>query len=230
MEKIISWQDTIKIRNFDLQFNSQGHKYHYKEKELESVTTRINRFTSFNEDKILSKPKYKDCKEKTKEEWKRKREERQHIGSLTHSQIELFLQFNIHPKDPTPEFYSFLKFYTETDFKHVKNILIEKSIHAQELGMAGTCDIIAEDFIIDWKTQLNLEDYKKDYNTTFLAPIDSLPETRKNKWALQLSFYKYFLRKYYNKDIPKIYAIILDSQGYRIEELPYLENEIHRIL
>jgi hypothetical protein len=166
------------------------------------------------------------------------------LGTKTHLFMEYLWQNKIVEIDVEGELsnkFSFNRIYGKNFYNDYKNILVpiklEIILWDDDLQLAGQVDALFYDkrndtfIIVDYKTDKKFERYSQ-YGNKFLEPVSHLDECELNSYALQLSLYKYMLEKKGIK-IDKLIAIWLNSdlnQNYQAIELPYLENEINKII
>lgn len=101
---------------------------------------------------------------------------------------------------------------------------------------AGQCDALMFDtetntyILIDWKTDKKLSLTNPYQNMK--APLERLEDSDYNKYALQLSIYRYCLEKNAGIKISKciIINITLTNPTYVEYELPYLKKEVELLL
>ena len=123
-------------------------------------------------------------------------------GSKVHDEIELCLKEGIEPSEQKA--ITALQWLKKYCMKSDIEIIPEIIIYSTDLQIAGTVDILAYDKkedvyeIIDWKTskKIKMQSYGGKMG---IHPITAdLMDCNHNHYAMQLSFYRYLLEKYYN--------------------------------
>jgi len=197
-------------------FNEELHKYHYRGKELISVTTFYSRFYKKFDTEYWADYKAKELNvpiEEIKEDWKNKADLGTTVGSIVHKWIEDFLN-NKNPEIPKLDYnigpYSMNEINNLIDLRIKKwqKIYYEKlskmSSIAQELriwslkyGLAGTIDTLFwyKDKLIvgDWKTNKAFttdEDYCYDM---LKFPFEDQKDNNLNRFSIQVSLYRLML-------------------------------------
>lgn len=119
-------------------------------------------------------------------------------------------------------------------FEHLADEFI---IGSSEYDIASAVDHLfinkftGELIMIDYKT--NSDIYKNDkYARKMKVPLNKLKDNTINHYALQLSIYKFLIEKYTNIKISEFFIVWFSEKNdnYTIIEVPYLENEVIKIL
>lgn len=256
----------------ELEFNEEKHEYTHKGKNLISVSQLINKYSEdFDSDFIIDKMigdspiylgKKKDYIGMTKDEietvWNINKEAKSRYGTYIHNGAEyICANPNIDLKELDmlrPEWKQVTKFFKDTGFKAQGT---EVKVFNEELGLAGTIDVLLEDsegkrHIGDWKTNLgkDLADYEGGIYTKMMNyPVNNVPDLPFWHYALQLSFYRYILeldgqdiqsqflvhlirskedlKDNYNKHV--VYPE-MNRINYKKIDLPYMKAEVLAIL
>ena len=228
----------------DLQFNEGQHKYWLKSNpdlKFTSSTTFIGKFfETFNAPKIAAEltsehPKYKHMT--TSELLKEWNKSSVH-GTKVHNQLEGFILDELdvtedYVEDKTLEGIKWLK----NTFDLSRHILYpEVRIYSKELQLSGTVDLLAHDpkkdiyIIADWKTN------KKITRSAYQGKTGTHPATFKvedckyNKYALQMSLYRYMLETNYGINVKRQILVHLYDNGHRPYYTPYMENVIEAMI
>lgn len=237
----------LDLYNPNIIFNEKEHSYYVNDKRYTSVTTLKNKLKKkFDTQKESLKyaKKHGLTQEEVLKDWENKRVLGTTLGTKTHLFMEYLWQNKIVEIDVEGELsnkFSFNRIYGKNFYNDYKNILVPVKLEIilwdDELQLAGQVDALFYDkrtntfIIVDYKTDKKFEKYSS-YGNKFLEPINHLDECELNSYALQLSLYKYMLEKKGIK-IEKLIAIWLNSdlnENYQAIELPYLENEINKII
>lgn len=198
-------------------FKEDTHQYFVGEQELCSVTKFIHRFFPSFDEKRMSKLVAKRRREQgelnskgkpltardVKKEWAHKREVASSSGSLTHLEIEEFINGKFDEcliPVFTPKARQGVKWFTKSPLaSHV--VSVEEKLYDTELGLAGTIDLLCVNgnkvWLVDWKTSKKIS--KKGYG----KGVCGLPNANYYHYQLQLSTYAY----------------MLERQGYEVQEL-----------
>ena len=155
------------------------------------------------------------------------------MGTDIHKEIEQHL---INGKIPTINKSELgIQWIKKYKMKGDLEIFPEVIIYSEELGIAGTVDIITKDKltgkyeIIDWKTgKYERESYRGKMCSNDITA--DLMDCKFEKYSLQISLYRYLLEKYYGLDIQnQIIAHIFDDrcEGFVV---PYYKGHIEKII
>lgn len=185
-----------------LEFNAVEHKYQLGGRVLSSVSSVIKKYTApFDADKIAGfvAKKRGITKEEVLAEWEAKKNAACDRGNAAHAFGE---EFAINPIQYDSEFapvynngleQAILRFWDNIP-DHIEPFLFELKMYSEDLGIAGTADIILYNtltgkFIIcDYKTNEDLfKNYKKK---KLLKPFNDLLDMPYSKYELQLSMYQ----------------------------------------
>lgn len=191
-----------------LDFNSEKHLYQYRDTELYSVSSIIKRYVEpFDADKVAGfvAKNRGITKEEVLAEWEAKKNKACAKGNRVHDFGE---QFGKHRAGEEASKVIEIKGdgyekaiinYWESLPEHIIPFLFELQMFSDELGIAGTADIILYNtktgkFIIaDYKTNIDL--FKNYRGKTLLPPFQDLLDNPFNKYQLQLSMYQYLFEQ-----------------------------------
>lgn len=184
--------------NRQITFDEKEHRYFSKfsGKELCSATRWIaSFFPAFNLEKAATAHAYAQRRKGIRtnaqavvKKWERIAKE----GTKVHKQIEEYLISGKEPKHVKAK--AAIKFLTEQSERPFDVLYIPEQILSTEIyGICGTCDLIGlEDggnmYLLDWKTNAKL-DAEAYNNETAFEPIQDLPNTKLEKYRLQLALY-----------------------------------------
>ena len=226
-----------KLFDSNLVLNEEEHKYTLKTKldlEFTSVTAFIHKFFQpFDAEKtadylVSSIPKYKNKKaEELLADWKQSGID----GTEVHKQLETYVKNQSRPKHPKAlHGVKWLKdsVYGNGDFK----ILAEATLYSEEIKIAGTIDLLIHNVTTDeytlgdWKTSKVIREsgYKGAMGT--MGPAKKLEDCNYIHYALQLSMYRYILKKYYGLKVIDQYLIHLKDTKVVVYPTPYYEEII----
>lgn len=179
--------------------------------------------------------------EQIKAEWAAKGEEARRLGTQLHACIESYYLDGHAPDAPgdARALSHFLAFAAEHPLTPFRS---EWRIFSERYRLAGTLDFLAVDnghyIIYDWKRSNRVVDpatglpATASYGKCALAPIDSLPDTVYQHYALQLSFYRRILAEEYGiaVDACRLGVFHPGLPTYYLVEVPYLADEVDTIL
>ena len=236
----------------DFKFFENDHHYEYKGQRVGiSVTRFIEDFTNeFDAEAIAEKVALKENKtiQQVLDEWKQKNEWSCEKGSICHQYIQDYWSNRIRRNDCVllnkeekikivgKIFQQGRNFYN--DYKdRLEHLADEFVIGSDEYNIASAIDHLFIDkltgglVMVDYKT--NTDIYKNDkYAKNMKVPLDHLQDTVFNHYAIQLSIYKFILEKYTNLKIEDFFIVWFSEKNndYKIIEVPYLKNEVQKIL
>jgi len=218
-------------------FKEDVHKYYCNEKEMETSVTRfMERFSEPFDEQYWAKKKATEegiSVEEMLERWASKARISQILGTSLHATVELLFHNKLFSFDKkairgqcrTDEesetvinnYYSMVgmvdKYYKAAEKKLIP-VKLEMVVGDEELGIAGCLDAL---FWNKKTKSLEIFDYKS--NETFKLenayqnlkfPFDNLQETSLNKYSIQLSIYKYFIKKHTGLEIGDCWLVHFD--------------------
>ena len=85
--------------------------------------------------------------------------------------------------------------------------------------------------LVDYKTNSDIHKNEK-YAKNMKVPLQHLKDFTLNHYYIQLSIYKYLVEKYTNLKIEEMFIVWFSENidNYQIIEIPYLKNEVSKIL
>ena len=196
MDKI---KKEIKTFFTGLEFNEEQHTYNVKSRYLTSVSKTISKYVEHVDFDMIAgfvaKKRTKETGRYTTKamilaEWEAKKNNSCTQGTNVH----LFGETYVKGMRPTNGFESAIVRFWDSIPDHIQPFLFEIQMFSEELGIAGTADIIlyntkTNKFILaDYKTNEDL--FKNFKGKKLLAPFDNLLENSFNKYQLQLSMYQ----------------------------------------
>ena len=87
--------------------------------------------------------------------------------------------------------------------------------------------------LVDYKTNSYMSGYnKKAYSKKMKVPLQNLNDDSLHHYYLQLSIYKYLIEKYSELKVSEMFIVYMSENidNYKIIEIPYLKNEVIKIL
>lgn len=189
-----------KIKDYfsGLDFNPEEHVYKHRDRQLSSVSSVIKRFVEPFDAENISKfvaLKRGITQEEVLAEWEAKKIAACDRGNEAH----LFGENYEKGMTPTNGFEQAIVNFWDSIPDHIEPFLFELQMFSQELGIAGTADIIlynnkTEKFIIaDYKTNIDL--FKNFKGKKLLEPFQNLLDSPFNKYQIQLSLYQYLFEQ-----------------------------------
>lgn len=190
----------------NLDFNEEEHQYKYKGRVFTSVSGYIKQYTNpFNAELIagfVAKSRG-TTKQAILDEWEDLKNIACDKGNRVHEFAEYFQEHNLNPSDGYEE--AVVNFWKDLP-KHLIPVINELQMFSEELGIAGTADILlfntkSGKFIIgDYKTNKDL--FKNYKGQKLLEDFNFLKDCPLSKYEIQLSFYQ----------------LLFEQTGYQVEE------------
>lgn len=199
-----------------------------------STTTFIHSlFSGFHADSVISKmmqsPKWPESKyfgltrDEIKTAWEKNAASASSLGTAMHANIENFYNGKEHETE-SKEWSLFEAF--RADYPNLEPWRSEMTIWSQELGIAGSIDMVYKDpeeegafLLYDWKRSKEIKmDNKWQKGTHPLTK--GFHDCNFNHYSLQLAIYKKILQTYYGYKVNGTFLMILhpDQENYlRIE-------------
>lgn len=231
-------------RDARMTFDPVPHIYYIDGKKVKaSVTTILHKYFTFDAAKVSKKCSQRYKKDETSEyfglspegiiqKWKGGAQR----GTDLHQNIEDYYnsEGTIIPENPVTEFGYFLNFVK--DFPELKPFRSEWMVYDEELGLAGSIDMIyinPDDTlsIYDWKCSKGI---KKDNFKGELAlpPLHRFQNCNFNQYSLQLNVYKWIIEKHYGYKVKDLYLVVLhdSNPNYQLEPVEDLQDYVEVIL
>ncbi len=176
-----------------------------------------------------------------KAEWDAKGKTARDLGTQLHERIErYYLGYDMDPEALSDRaFLNFIEFAREADLKPFRS---EWRIFSERYRIAGTLDFLAFDGsgfdIYDWKRSAKIVDAA---GTPVVAdrfgkhahwPVEHVPDTTYNHYALQVSLYRYILETEYGISVRTghLGTFHPDYTVPYVVDVPYLRDEVRAIL
>jgi hypothetical protein len=237
----------------DFVFYEDGHYYTYKNKPIGISATRLieEYANDFNEQEIAEKVAIRDSKtiQEVLDEWKYKNEFACNKGSTCHNYTQSLWSGSIYADllfDESKEYIDAItkiknqanNFYNDYKDK-LEHIADEYIIGSSEYDFASAIDhlflnkLTGGIVLVDYKTNSYLTGHnKKAYSKSMKVPLNNLNDDSLNHYYIQLSMYKFIVEKYTNLKIEDMFIVYMSENidNYEIIEIPYLKNEVEKIL
>lgn len=235
----------------DFKFFEEDHHYEYKGKRVGvSVTRFIEDFTNeFDSQAVAERIAERDNKpvQEVLDEWKHKNEFATTKGSTCHEYAQCLWSKNRYELlrfDNSKEYIDAVsKIQTQIDNFHydyqdrLEHLADEYVIGSEEYDIASAIDHLFVNkltgglVLVDYKTNSDIhknEQYAKDMK----IPLQKLKDTTLNHYYIQLSIYKYIVEKYTGLKVEEMFIVWFseNNEDYEIIEIPYLKNEVEKIL
>ena len=237
----------------DFKFFENGHYYEYKGKRVGiSVTRFIEQYCNeFDAQSVAEKVAIKQNKtvQEVLYEWYYKNKFACEKGSTCHEYAQALWsnkmnEYKMLTFDMSDEYYqSVFKIHRQSDnfYRDYKDRLE----HLADEFVVGSpdydiCSAIDHLFInkltgglvlVDYKTNSDIHKTEK-YAKDMKVPLQHLKDFTLNHYYIQLSIYKYLVEKYTNLKIEEMFIVYFSEniENYEIIEIPYLKNEVEKIL
>jgi len=183
----------------EIVFNEENHTYQVNGHGLISATTFIDQFfPEFDSQEVSKTYAEKNGLNQSDvlAQWKQKGDDASDLGHIVHLYAEKLFKEEDLPITDDPKVQKYFNVVNKTVVKLLKRfdfIDAEMIVFSEELGVAGTIDLLMKDranddiVIFDWKTN---EEIKKEnpWQNAFL-PIQHLQNCKWNRHQLQLNLY-----------------------------------------
>jgi hypothetical protein len=233
----------IHPRDSRLSFDEAAHIYTVDGVEYETVTTLVeDTFEKFDAEYWAARKATPECPaEMLKKQWEEKGRIARDLGTVMHDNIERHY-LGLEPNDAAPDraFDNFKIFAANRKLQPYRS---EWRIFIEEFHLAGTLDFLAvtddgQFEIWDWKRSNKVVDASGNpikfsrYSKRAKAPLEHLPDTTFQHYALQVSIYRYILSQKYGIDTCAGHLGVFhpDYDQPYVVDLPYLEDEVITLL
>lgn len=225
-------------------FNKDHHSYTYQGQRLQGVTSVVYKLKPpFDPDgKIAERSAAKAgvTVEEIKRQWEAKRQASMDRGSRVHEAIAKYL-------DPTereaaarndpylslntelPEVKVFKALWADMLSSGNMAFNVEWVVGDVELGLAGTCDILAHNtqtgyHLLDWKTGGKFETSNRFGK--LLEPFNDLDDCEFNIYSLQLSAYRLIIERNAGLSLSDSYIVHLREDGHQFHKALDLRERV----
>ena len=235
----------------DFKFFEHDHHYEYKGERVGiSVTRLIEEYTQeFDSQAIAEKVAIKEGKttQEVLDEWEYKNKFACAKGSTCHEFAQSLWSGNKYKEilfDNSQEYANaVMKIGLQaTNFKidyedKLEHLADEFVVGSEEYDIASAIDHLFINkltgglVLVDYKT--NSDIYKNErYAKKMKVPLSHLKDDTLTHYAIQLSIYKYIVEKYTNLKFEEMFIVWFSENidNYQIIEVPYLRNEVIKIL
>ena len=235
----------------DFEFFEDGHYYKYKGKDIGiSVTRFIEEYVNeFDSQAVAERVAEKEGKlvSEILQEWATKNQTsclKGHLGHIyaqslwnkenvledinnVESGVKMFLNPILKQAD---------NFYE--DYKdRLEHLVDEFVVGSEEYDIASAIDhLFINKFtgglvLVDYKTNSDIHKSER-YAKQMKIPLNHLKDFTLNHYYIQLSIYKYLVEKYTNLSVDEFFIVYMSENidNYEIIEVPYLKNEVEKIL
>ena len=235
----------------DFKFFEQDHHYEYKGKRVGiSVTRLIEEYTQeFDSQGVAEKVALKQNKsvQEVLDEWQYKNKFACEKGSAIHEFTQGLWSKEIHKAryfDNSEKFINTVEYLARQsnnfyiDYQdRLEHLADEYVIGSPEYNLASAIDHIFINkltgglVLVDYKTNSDIHKNER-YAKNMKVPLSHLKDFTLNHYYIQLSIYKYLVEKYTNLKIEEMFIVWFSEniENYEIIEIPYLKNEIIKIL
>ena len=237
----------------DFKFYADGHYYECKGKRVGiSVTTFIHEYCNeFDAEGMAEKVANRDGKtvQQVLDEWAYKRDFSCEKGTTCHEWSQsLWSGAEYKPLlfDESKEYMSALdKIKNQAvNFKndyqeHLEHLIDELPIGSEEFNIASCVDHLFYNkltgglVLVDYKTNSLMGGYnKKAYKKAMKVPLSHINDDALHHYYIQLSIYKFLIEKYTGLKVDEMFIVYMSEniENYEIIEIPYLYEEVRKIL
>ena len=235
----------------DFKFFEENHTYTYKDKPISiGATGLIEQYTQdFDAEAVAEKVAIRDNKtiQEVLDEWEYKNKFACEKGSTCHEYAQCLWSGNDFDRgdfDGSKEYLQAVdkiesqadRFYNDYQ-DHLEHLADEFVIGSEEYDIASAIDHLFINkltgglVLVDYKTNSDIRKNER-YAKQMKVPLQHLKNTTLNHYAIQLSIYKYLVEKYTDITIEEFFIVYMSEniKSYEIIEVPYLKNEVIKIL
>jgi len=235
----------------DFKFYAEDHHYEFKGQRVnKSVTALISDYSNeFNAEEIAEKVAVRDNKtvQEVLGEWNYKNQFACNKGTNGHNFAQSLW---------SGELYQPIEFDLSEGFKMANNAIYKQAekfyndyqarlehladefvVGSEEYDIASAIDhlfinkLTGELILVDYKTNSDIHKSEK-YAKYMKIPLNNLKDYTLNHYYIQLSIYKFLVEKYTGLVIDEMFIVWFSEniENYEIIEIPYLKNEVIKIL
>ena len=235
----------------DFKFFEEDHHYEYKGKRVGmSVTRLIEEYTQeFDSQAIAERVALKENKtvQEVLDEWQYKNKFACEKGSTCHEWIqslwsgneynELLFDGSIEYINAVNKIQNQAKNFKKDYEDRLEHLADEYVIGSKEYDLASAIDHLFINkltgglVLVDYKTNSDIHKNER-YAKNMKVPLSHLKDFTLNHYYIQLSIYKYIVEKYTNLKFEEMFIVWFSENidNYQIIEVPYLKNEVIKIL
>jgi ATP-dependent exoDNAse (exonuclease V) beta subunit len=188
-------------------FNAKYHKYTYKDEQFISVTKFIQQFHKPFETEFWSKKKAEEAgvpQDWILNEWKKKNDYANDIGTQTHNWIEDYFNGLWKPLPDNLDVISRINKFNIIFAKHLHKLQplkFEVRVFSKKWKIAGMIDALflyrGKIIIVDYKTNKRFDtDETLKYKEPLLSPFDKYYKSHLSEYSLQVSLYALILKEW----------------------------------
>ena len=240
-------QDTFK----DFKFYENGHYYTYKDQNVGiSVTRFIEQYCNeFDAQEVAERVATKQNKSvlEVLEEWEYKNKFACEKGSTCHE----YAQSLWSKEEYKPLLFDSSDAYIDAVTKicgqaisfrldyqdRLEHLVDEFVVGSDEYDIASAIDHLFINkltgglVLVDYKTNSDIHKTEK-YAKKMKVPLQHMKDFTLNHYYIQLSIYKYLVEKYTGLSVEEMFIVYMSEniKNYEIIEIPYLKNEVEKIL
>jgi len=209
---------------------------------LVSGTTFLKQFAEEFDSKTISEryaAKHGLNAAEVRKQWKEKGEKAAKFGTNVHFLCEQYVKNEWLPKpidDKEKLYFDICKPELDKLLEKYEILETEKIIFSQELGVAGTIDLLAKNkkngkiVLFDYKTNEKIT--KQNAWNNLKAPVIHLEDCHLNKYSLQLNLYKYIMIQecYFDKNTKfDMQLIHITEKGFEYIKVKDMQFEIENL-
>lgn len=241
----------------NFKFYKEDHHYEYKEKRVGISVTRLiedyaNQFDKYNIAGMIANRDHKTVTEVLME-WQYKNDFACRKGSTCHEFAQSRWskeKYELDKFDDNQEYIdAVLKIQKQAvnfyeDYKDtIEHVYDEFIIGSDEFDIASAVDHLFMNkltgalVLVDYKTNSILKGYNDNgkatkYAKSMKVPLEHIKDITLNHYYIQLSIYKFLIEKYTNLKVDEMFIVYFSENidNYEIIEIPYLKNEVEKIL
>jgi ATP-dependent exoDNAse (exonuclease V) beta subunit len=164
--------------------------------------------------------------------WKANGIQASELGTDLHSKIELFMNgeevvFGDGPDNNRTEF-GYFQAWWDTVKDEYEPFRTEWVIYDTDLKLAGSIDFVMRSRttgkyrIVDWKRcKTNDAGFSNAFGKRLLPPLRHVPQTKSNKWGLQVNVYREVLERHYGVEIDGMSMVVFHQTNGTFQEFAF---------
>ena len=242
--------DKLKVFE-DFKFFEEDHHYEYKGKRVGISVTRLieDYCNEFNAEEVAERVATKQNKtiQQVLDEWQYKNKFACEKGSTCHEYAQSlwsgkeYRQLYFDDSEEYLEAVSHIQVqalsFCEDYQDRLEHLADEFVVGSEEYNIASAIDHLFINkltgglVLVDYKTNSDIHKTEK-YAKNMKVPLQHIKDFTLNHYYIQLSIYKYLLEKYTDLEVSEMFIVYFSEniKGYEIIEIPYLKEEVMKIL
>ena len=242
--------DKLKVFE-DFKFFEEDHHYECKGKRVGISVTRLieDYCNEFNAEEVAERVATKQNKtvQQVLDEWQYKNKFACEKGSTCHEYAQSLWSGDKWTFKPFDNSLEYLKAFTtiqkqannfRVDYQdRLEHLADEFVVGSEEYNIASAIDHLFINkltgglVLVDYKTNSDIHKSEK-YAKNMKVPLQHMKDFTLNHYYIQLSIYKYLLEKYTDLEVSEMFIVYFSEniKNYEIIEIPYLKEEVIRIL